>query len=341
MLGKHVLRGTRAWFGVAIAVGLVGCSSRHPLEPPISDPFVSSRFDVDRWPTWSHDGRTIAFNRGLPSNYGPAGVYVVSVAGGSPRFVVGSGLFWPRHLRFSPDDSKLVCDWGQLSIIDIATGNVSVPSYTDNRVHSPSWSADGTRIAYTRTLRDWDEPVDSAGTHLYSFVTGQDQVLRLDGQVLISSWPQWSEDGALFAYIGNHPSGKTAVYVMTPDSVHHVAAVATGWWFERFQWIHWATGDDRLFITERTFSPGYQGLIVKSNGDQVGPWPLAMSLPDVVSANGRWAVLVRGQPRDSMGVLFVQDAEGRTAPRQLTSWERPLSSTATPGVAWAGGGKRR
>jgi dipeptidyl aminopeptidase/acylaminoacyl peptidase len=341
ILGKHVVRMTRACLSASITIALVSCSSHHPSKPQDSDLLVSSKFDVDQWPTWSHDGRTIAFHRVLASTDGPAGVYVISATGGKPRLVVQSGLFWPRQLAFSPDDAKLVCDWGQLSIIDVATGNVTVPLYTDNRVSSPSWSPDGTRIAYARILRDWNEPEDSVGTHLYSLVTGQDEVLRRDHQVLNGNWPQWSADGGLFAYIGNHPSGKTAVYVMTPDSVHHVAAVATGWEFERFQWFRWASGDDRLLITERTFSGRYEALVVKSNGEVVGPWPLAMNRLDAASTDGRWAVLVRGQPRDSMGVLFVQDAEGRTIPRQITSWEPTTPSTSVSDAIWAEGRRRR
>lgn len=310
----------RAWLPNAVlACHLVGCST-NPAQPRQTDSTIPYTFAVDQWPTFSNDGKTIAYHRVLASTDGPPGVYVVSVAGGRPRLVAESDRAWPRHLRFSPDDSKIVCDWSQLTVIDVATGNLSIPLYTDNRVYSPAWSRDGERIAYLRTLRNYDEPLDSVGTHLYSFTTGLDQVMRQGVEIVGGSWPHWSADGSLFAYLGNHTSGKTAVYVVTPDSIHHVAAVATGWWFERFQWFRTTSGEDRLFIVERTFEGTFAGLVARPDGGVMAPRLGRLSYFDTVSEDGRRFVLVRGQPTDSMGVLFVQEADGRQRPRQLTAW---------------------
>jgi len=295
-------------------------SARQEAEPLGLNPaaFVQPIQTVDLWPTWSHDGRWIAYWRHWPSTDGPPGIYVVPFSGGRPRLVAANVN--GREMRFSHDDTKLVCLSGDLRVVDVATGTVTTPFFTDNGADSPSWSVDDTRIAYTRTLRFYDEPLDSMGTHIFSFLTGQDEALRVGGEVVNGGWPQWSPDGSLFAYVGNHPSGKTAIYVLTPDSVQHVVAVATGWWFERFQWVQPTPRENRLYILERTFDNKYPWRVVSTEGKPLGDSPMELGYGGATSPNGRWGVSIRGQPSDSLGVLFLENSQGKIV-RQLTAYE--------------------
>lgn len=64
-----------------------------------------------------------------------------------------------RPMSFSPDGSQLLFlttrwsrnGWSDVAVLDIASGRVRRVSQMNDKHYSPSWSPDGTRIAFTRT----------------------------------------------------------------------------------------------------------------------------------------------------------------------------------------------
>lgn len=82
------------------------CTScaKNPAAPDPNYPVALVQLDFPE--AWSHDGKLIAFRRPYFTSYGASGIYLISPAGGAPRWLYGANWVWPERLRFSPDDAN-------------------------------------------------------------------------------------------------------------------------------------------------------------------------------------------------------------------------------------------
>jgi TolB protein len=141
---------------------------------------------------WARDGTRIAFS--VTSVGGTAefnGIHIVTLR---TRQDFWTQLLWgSENLEWSPDGSKLVFD---------ASGSIyvlTVSSFRLKRLHtgtpdgaldfSPSWSADGTRLAFAtkRQKHSSISVIDLDGSHRRLLATQ-------------ASFPTWSPDGKTIAY---------------------------------------------------------------------------------------------------------------------------------------------
>src|SRR4249919_3516547 len=109
------------------ALLLASSCSKSPTAPkPL--PSGSGIVVADLTPTWSPDGRLIAFHRASNSSAGPPGVYVVPASGGPIRYIAPGDAFWPRNLVFSPDSKQLAfCAGLQIYFADVQTATWWLP----------------------------------------------------------------------------------------------------------------------------------------------------------------------------------------------------------------------
>jgi len=264
---------------------------------------VSLKPDVDSSPAWSPDGGTIAYRRVYPSADGPPGVYLISRWGGRPRFITGANFIWPSDLRFSPDGKYLAAAIDlQLAIIDLSTGAVRFPFYTDNWVRYPDWSLDGRFIVYSRNVLVSGEPFDSAGIHIYEPRTGRDWPIVHDGSVVLGTKPRWSPDGQWIAYA---EGSAVTVSMVRPDGSSQLTLHTSN---DLVDFVRWyarrLTGANGVVFED--YCCGFYFVDVATGAERLtrlhGPY-------DEFSPDGETFVTIGLQLPESLGVIFTQSVD--------------------------------
>ncbi|MGH7729780.1 MAG: hypothetical protein ACRENJ_00850 [Candidatus Eiseniibacteriota bacterium] len=306
-----------------------------PLQPrvddlaalPPDDQPIPLRAVVDDYPAWSPDGRLIAFHRRYRSRYGPPGLYVVPRQGGRPRLLLTGGFFFPQEVSFSPDGEHLVCSSGtQLVFVDLGSGAITRPMYTDNGAAFPDWSPDGRSVVYGRIFRNQfpPEPLDSAGLHVFDVASGLDRPLRHGDGVLPSGFARWVREGTALAFIHGQ-GGDQTLSLATLDGREFFPLMSVP--FPKLLWSLQRLGPARpragplatesvviLVIgraIERTLQVTIDPLTV-SDRRLLGLW-------DALSPTGREVAVIRPDPADSLGVLYVGKADAPPQAREVAA----------------------
>jgi Tol biopolymer transport system component len=296
VMGVVLPRGRRPIVAFLIAgLLLAGCGGNtRPPVPPLVQP-------EDRAPSWSPDGGRIAFvhfNPDFADTAQPSGVYVSDLAGVIQQVVITPHA---RSVDWSPD--------GRWLVFNDATGLHVVQSSGDSlsTIYSggsfPSWSPDGTEIAFSTSLSVWGIAPD--GTALR-------RITPVDS---IAGDPDWSPDGRRLVVLGNPGSiGEEVLIFSTVD--------------QTFSRLTTDSHEDR--------SPSWSPL-----GDQIAwnPWPIdsrnrtrpQIWVMDTLGVNRRFLAsaesapaweptgsrLVFSRQADTGLRLFLINADG-TGLRQLT-----------------------
>lgn len=286
-----------------------------PATPP--PPTAATKTATDVWPAWAPSGDWIVFHRRFPTTYGPPGIYKLSLTTGGPQLVCAGSYIGPTAPRISPDEKTLVAEWaGQIVLIDIATGAVRQPMYTDNFASMPDWSPDGRRIVYARLQRRYNEPPDSAGTHILDLTTARDAYTGTEGLQ-----PRWSPDGIrisqtvglapAFLICFNTSAGTLDTVFIAPDQLDNPQ------WTRPFP-------DNRMSIALTAHSGrNRQSFLADPESHASRILQPTMNLYDAVSPDGRSLIFLRAQ-HDSTAVLFFRrlDDPFGTSIRQLTHYEQ-------------------
>ncbi len=109
-------------------------------------------------PSWSRDGRLLAYANATTRTIwvsDPAGQHARALTTTAPS--LGEEAFYGLHdaePRFSPDGRELAYvtrrggPYGELSVVDVASGQVRQLTHDGALAHSPSWSGDGRHVYY-------------------------------------------------------------------------------------------------------------------------------------------------------------------------------------------------
>jgi Tol biopolymer transport system component len=140
-------------------------------------------------PSWSPDGRQIAFQSYQDGNFQ---LYIIDATGGASRKVT-SGEFDSREPVFSPDGRRLAFSSdrdGSYSVwsLDLASGAITAITSSPDEEAAPSWSPDGERIVFT---------VNDTAIDVLTLATGERQrVVTAAGQEKFYG-PAFGPDGRI------------------------------------------------------------------------------------------------------------------------------------------------
>jgi Tol biopolymer transport system component len=258
-LTRPVARWTLASFAVALgAAVLYQARSGDSAVPQLTNPVqITSAVGVEDHPTWSPDSRTLAYESNETGNWD---IWLTQVGGGS---AVNRTLDNPgddRYASWSPDGRQIAFwsdrDGGGYYVMPALGGPptrvVSAPETTQTFHSAPTWSVDGTELAYARYTTT--EGRFEAFVEIISLITREVRRVALPGVEEARLDLSWSADGRFLAYVdaAQQPSEVTQLRVLQlPDGT---ATVLT---------------DGRSNVRRPRWSPDGRHLFYVSN--RVGP----------------------------------------------------------------------
>ena len=151
---------------------------------------LTRHFNIDTSPTWSPDGKKIAFTSDRSGGGAPQ-IYIMDAHHGDKAGVkrISFGSSYNDNPAWSPDGDKIaytarVGKRFQIKIYDLTTRNSTVFTKTRGNNEQPTWSPDGRFIAYRHK--------ESSEMHTYIQRLGSDKVRQLSFGVGGGASPSWS-----------------------------------------------------------------------------------------------------------------------------------------------------
>lgn len=195
---------------------------------------------IAKEPVWSPDGTKVAFTGSLG---GPYGIWVMNADGTNPHLVPGTDELAVAYPTWSPDGTEIAFQGSTADannqpiawdIFSVALGGGTVVDLTntpDDSEVMPSWSPDGTTIAFANGPRGLviDREVPFGGISAMNADGSDRRDLTAPGT--FDQHPSWSPDGALITFerTGKDPERpdpeSNDIYVMNADgtSIHRIS----------------------------------------------------------------------------------------------------------------------
>ncbi|MCB1056123.1 MAG: PD40 domain-containing protein, partial [Acidobacteria bacterium] len=150
----------------------------------------------DKWPTWSPDGKQIAF---LSDRDGEEEIYLVDQAGGDLRQVTKGGHAMRYQPRWSPDGKRLAFSDkdAKLYVVQVADGKITeIARNPQGQLNDYAWSPHGGFLAFTSN--------SEAGTgSVFVWSVADGEVRQVTDEQYNDYSPTWSPDGSYLFYLSD------------------------------------------------------------------------------------------------------------------------------------------
>jgi len=164
----------------------------------------------DRGPRWSSDGKLLFTRTG--------GLWVLERGSGDPRPLVnddfagavGGGVWSPDETRVAVTQGA--SGFGQVGVVDVASGRITPITYEPREHGSPSWSPDGAWLVYTRS----DEG-GMSNDHVLALADGSGEPRVLTSGKGMRSSPSFSPDGSRIAFLESTSVRTSDLWTMALD----------------------------------------------------------------------------------------------------------------------------
>ena len=167
-------------------------------------------FNNDQHPTWSPDGKKIAFSS---TRHGSQEIYVIMLTADRPISRITNNAAADKEPAWSPDGTKLhllriVRAIAEICIMNTDGSSQNCITKSAASDSEPAWSPDGKKIAFTSN-RD-------GNAEIYVMNTDGTSQTRITMNAASDSGPAWSPDGKKIAFTSNR-DGNAEIYVMNTD----------------------------------------------------------------------------------------------------------------------------
>jgi Tol biopolymer transport system component len=165
--------------------------------------------DADFFPTWSPDGKQIAF---YGHRSGEAQIYVMDADGSNVRNISDNGI-WESDPTWSVKgeitfESRLSGNADVWIMRGDGSGRVNLTEHASED-HFGDWSPDGEKIVFSSNR--------SGKEQLYIMKRDGSDVTRLTHSEYTDRWPRWSPDGSYIVFDRNDGDKGSNVVLIKPD----------------------------------------------------------------------------------------------------------------------------
>ena len=311
---KVPVRMLSAYLTACTLAASFGCSQSPPTRPT---PFPRYR-NLDAIPSWSPDGRSIAYLHEPRGSADIEHIAIVDVADGSTRALTVISPRVSPQIAWSPDGTRIAYYHGGISTLEIETHTTRL--WTGPSSAYPAWSPDGRFLIYLITLRRASAPDSTAGLHIIDTHVGDERALIRDGsKTTFGSYPVWSPNGSTIAFMSNESATGGNICCVEKDGTRYRQITRLSGWCADLQW---SADGQRIYFH---FTPGSatfgnpavtKSWVVNEDGTDAHQLPFDLGDPRVhfwfqFSIGPEDRVAYSGlDPTGSGGVIWTMNVDG-------------------------------